>query len=256
MREFSLKPAAEAGRLQAVLWDMDGTVVDTEPYWFAAEHELCDAFGLPWTTEQSEQLIGNALPNYVTVLQRTGVELDGHDIIQRLITSVTDQVRQAVPWRPGARELLAQLREADIVCGLVTMSEAALADEVLAHLPADTFSVRVTGETVARGKPAPDPYLKGFRLLAQHYNGASPLRLDRTIAIEDSVTGVTSALAAGLATIGVPNIQPLTPLHGLTIWSTLDRSTVADVETVLSHRPMSRQAPDLSVGEQSVPVVG
>ena len=127
--------------LQAVLWDMDGTLVDTEPYWYNAEVELVEEYGHSWSVQQSEALIGNALPLSATVLQQVGVELGVREIIDRLSLAVAQQVRQSVPWKPGARELLEALRAAAVPCALVTMSEPTLAREVLQHLPAGTFSV-------------------------------------------------------------------------------------------------------------------
>ena len=221
-------------QLQAVLWDMDGTLVDTEPYWFNAEIELLDAYGVTWTVAQSEALIGNALPLSATVLQQAGVALGAREIIDRLIYSVAQQVRQRVPWRPGARELLHELRAAAVPCGLVTMSEPELANEVLEHLPENTFTVQVTGSSVARGKPEPDAYLlAASRLAAQHAKPCVP-SIAGMIAIEDSLTGVTSSLAAGIKTIGVPNILPLSPQPGLTIWSTLAGKSVQDLEDLLA----------------------
>lgn len=78
--------------LQAVLWDMDGTLVDTEPYWYNAEVELLDEYGKPWSVQQSEALIGNALPLSAVVLQQAGVDLGIRDIIDRLTYSVACQV--------------------------------------------------------------------------------------------------------------------------------------------------------------------
>lgn len=224
--------------LQAVLWDMDGTLVDTEPYWYNAEVELLDEYGKPWSVQQSEALIGNALPLSAVVLQQAGVDLGIRDIIDRLTYAVARQVRQRVPWRPGARELLAQLHAAAVPCALVTMSETALADEVIHHLPEDTFCVQVTGTSVERGKPAPDPYLLAVQRLIDQTSHLTVTNSDSMLAIEDSLTGVTSALAAGLTTVGVPNILPLAPQPGLTVWPTLAGKTVDDlVEELKSSRP-------------------
>lgn len=126
-----------------------------------------------------------------------------------------------MPWRPGARELLEQLRADAVPCALVTMSEPPLAQEVLANLPDDTFSVQVTGDAVTRGKPEPDPDLLAAQWLAEQHDERTSLSLKGMVAIEDSLTGVTSALSAGLPTVGVPNILPLSYQPGLTIWSTL-----------------------------------
>jgi beta-phosphoglucomutase-like phosphatase (HAD superfamily) len=103
-------------RVQAVLWDMDGTLVDTEPYWIEAETELVHKFGGVWTDELGRGLVGNALPVSAAVLQEAGVDLSIRQIIDLLLDTVVAKVRREIPWRPGARELLKQLNDAGVPC--------------------------------------------------------------------------------------------------------------------------------------------
>lgn len=229
-------------QLQGVLWDMDGTIVDTEPYWFRAEAELMAQWGVPWSEDQSRQLVGSALPVYAHLAQTAGVLLSSREIIDQMIASVLHQTRQAVPWRPGARELLEQLRLAGVPMALVTMSEAGLANEIVAQLPSNTFCVQVTGEMVEHGKPAPEPYLLAARLLTERYQDCEALTLDRMVAIEDSGPGVTSAMTAGLTTIGVPNIVPIPPQPALTLWPTLAGKTLDDLEALLTVQRVSSES--------------
>ena len=119
-------------RLQAVFWDMDGTLVDTEPCWIAAEYELVESFGGTWTPEQAHALVGQALTHSATVLQEAGVDMGVREIIDHLIARVVEAVREEMPWRPGARDLLAQLQTAGVRSALVTMSEKPLAEAVVA----------------------------------------------------------------------------------------------------------------------------
>ncbi|KAD3632811.1 HAD-IA family hydrolase [Arthrobacter yangruifuii] len=194
--------------LQAVFWDMDGTIVDTEPYWIAAEKELTAAFGVDWSDAQAEAMVGQALEVSAGMLQQAGVPLGIREIIDRLIGQVAAQVRREVPWRPGARELLTELQSAGIPCALVTMSEQVLAQEILRALPAGTFGVVVTGDMVGRGKPDPEPYQLAFDTLKGTVPGLDKARV---VAIEDSLPGATSAQAAGLVTLTVPNFVALPP---------------------------------------------
>ena len=217
--------------LQAVLWDMDGTIVDTEPYWIRAEKELVESFGGTWTTEQATALVGQALEYSAGQLQQAGVELGIREIIGHLTDRVAAEVRAAVPWRPGARELLAALREEGVPCAMVTMSETLLASAVAARLPEGTFSHLVTGDRVSAGKPDPEAYQLGFDLLAADHPG---LRKDRVVAVEDSLPGVTSALAAGLVTLAVPHFVPLPADDRRTDWETLAGRTPADLAALLS----------------------
>ena len=123
-----LDPSAGDVAPAAVLWDMDGTVVDTEPYWMACEHELVDAFGGTWTEADARSIVGFDLLEAAEVLRaRGGVDLPPEEIVERLMGGVIDRVRERVPWRPGARRLLADLQAAGVPCAMVTMSWEALA---------------------------------------------------------------------------------------------------------------------------------
>ena len=192
----------------AVLWDMDGTLVDTEPYWIETEFALAEKYGGSWSTEHALELVGNDLVEsgrYIREHMFAGVEVDlePSEIVEQLLDRVVAMVEQAVPWRPGAVELLASLREAGVPCALVTMSYRRFVSPILAHLPADTFDAVITGDAVTRGKPHPEPYLKA----------AAELEVDpgECLAIEDSNTGVRSAEAAGCTVLVVPNHVPVLP---------------------------------------------
>lgn len=217
----------------AVLWDMDGTIVDTEPYWIEAEHALVEAYGGTWSESQAEQLVGQSLVYTADVLQTAGVALDEDAIVDALLAHVEHRVRDALPWRPGARELLDELHAADIRCALVTMSYGALAQAVIDQLPESYFDVIVTGDTVEHGKPHPEPYAKAIALLRHHDPALTP---DECVAIEDSGPGVAAAMAAGVTTVAVPYIAPLPDDPGLVLWDTLAGKTVADLERVVSSK--------------------
>jgi HAD superfamily hydrolase (TIGR01509 family) len=191
----------------AVLWDMDGTVIDTEPYWIAAEHDLVASYGGTWTDELGLHLVGNPLIVSAEFIKaHSPVALEPLQIVERLVADVAAMVRREARWRPGATELLAELGRLGVPCALVTMSWESLAAAVVSELPEGTFSVVVTGDQVAHGKPHPEAYLRA----AERLN----LPPSRCLAIEDSPTGVRSAVAAGVPTVAVPHVVPVPPVEG------------------------------------------
>lgn len=217
----------------AVLWDMDGTLIDTEPYWMAAERALVTGAGGTWTQDQAEALIGNALIDSAEIiLSTTPVTGTPEQIVDRLLTQVIADARRRLPWRPGARELLAELSAAGMPCALVTMSWKPLADVLVETLPAGTFAEVVTGDRVARGKPHPEPYL-----LAADRLGLAP---EACLAIEDSDTGVRSAVAAGVPTLGVRNLVELPDLPGLYLRDTLEGICLADLGALRERALLTR----------------
>ena len=142
----------------AVLWDMDGTLVDTEPYWIDTEFALAEKYGGTWSHEHALNLVGNALldsGDYIRV--HMGIDRTPQQIVDELLDGVVARVAEDVPWRPGARELLDDLRAEGVPCALVTMSWQRFVDPILAQLPADTFATVVTGDRVEFGKPHPSP---------------------------------------------------------------------------------------------------
>src|SRR5699024_786671 len=121
----------------AVLWDMDGTLVDTEPYWIRAETELMNAHGLSWSEEQGLEFVGNELLTSATMVQQAGLDLSATEIVETLMGKVIDHIRTSVPFRPGALELLAELRAEAVPCVMVTMSYRRLAEAVIASCPVE-----------------------------------------------------------------------------------------------------------------------
>jgi HAD superfamily hydrolase (TIGR01509 family) len=226
---------------------MDGTIVDTEPYWIEAEHALVEAHGGRWSHDQAMQLVGQSLMFSAGLLQDAGVRMERRDIIDHLTGHVVSQVRKSVPWRPGARELLDELYNAGVRCALVTMSEAPLAREIAAALPEPYFDFLVTGDTVTHGKPHPEAYLTAVeRLQAQDPD----LGLHHCVALEDSAPGVAAAVASGVVTVAIPHIVPLPQDPRRATWDTLVGRTVADLEELVALR---HEFPDATFGRDPEP---
>ncbi|MGO0576111.1 HAD family hydrolase [Ornithinimicrobium panacihumi] len=198
----------------AVLWDMDGTIIDTEPYWMAAETDLVESFGGTWTHEQGLQLVGNPLVvSAEIILAQTPVTGTPEEIVDLIQGRVRARMAEQMPWRPGALELLTGLKERGVPCALVTMSCTVLAEVLQEALPEGTFDAVITGDVVAHGKPHPEPYLT-----AAAHLGVDP---EDCVALEDSPTGTASAVAAGVPTIGIPHMVSIDARPGLRLVDSL-----------------------------------
>jgi len=200
-------------RPAAVLWDLDGTLVDSEPDWIAAEHELTDAHGVRWTHEDSLSLVGSALPHAGAVLRDRGVPLSVDEIVAYLIERVVMSLDRSVPWQPGAVDVLDGLRSAGVQCALVTMSYDVIARRIVAATPEGTFDAVVTGDSVTNGKPHPEPYLRAAELLE--------VDVTQCVAVEDSLTGLASAHASGARVVGVQRAIPIPAAEGRSRVATL-----------------------------------
>ncbi len=210
---------------------MDGTLVDTEPHWMAAETELVESYGGAWSSEDALQMVGLGLLDAGRILQGRGVRMDAAAIVDRLTADVLASLaREGAPFRPGARELLRSLREAGVRTALVTMSLRRMAQSVVDFIDFDAFDLIVAGDEVSRPKPYPDPYLRACELLGLHAAD--------TVAIEDSPNGLRAAVASGAVSIGVPHMVSLEGVGGHTLWPTLDGRTPDDIAAVFgAHRP-------------------
>jgi HAD superfamily hydrolase (TIGR01509 family) len=180
---------------------MDGTIIDSEDYWILAETELVQHFGGTWTHEDGMKLVGNGLPLTAQHLQAKGVQLGIDEIIQSLTSRVLELLDDAVPWRPGAVELMHQFHKLGIPQALVTMSIQRMARTVAGYIPDNPLSLVIAGDDVIQPKPEPEAYLLAAEKLG--------VDITQCIAIEDSPSGCRSAFSAGAFTIGVKNLVSL-----------------------------------------------
>ncbi len=218
---MSAATPASAG-VQAVLWDMDGTLVDTEPYWIAAEYRLVESFGGSWSDEHAHAVIGKPLLVTASYLrEHGGVRMAPERIVDWMLASVIEDTRRHVDWRPGVLELLAEMKAAGLPTAMVTMSYRNLASTVAGLLPTGSFQTLVCGDEVRNGKPDPEPYL-----LAAARLGVPP---QRCLAIEDSPSGIASAEAAGCLVVAVPNQVPVEPTPTRTVLGTLSGISLAEL---------------------------
>lgn len=203
------RPPVPARPPAAALWDFDGTLVDTEPVWVQAQYALTDRLGVRWTDQDAERLVGNALLDsgryIVSVLDAQlgpGHGWTPAGVVDELVTRVVAHIREHdIPWRPGARELLASFAAAGVPSALVSASYRVILDAVLDRLAPDTFATVVAGDDVTHGKPHPEPYLT-----AAHRLGVSAADC---VVLEDSVPGAASGNAAGAVVVGIRHLVAL-----------------------------------------------
>lgn len=187
--------------MRAVLWDMDGTLVDSEKLWDLALQELYRRRGAVLTAEVRESTVGGSADDVMAIVYADlGLAPDAESVTREIdwLHAYTGELFEAgLPWQPGARELLDALTAEGVPMALVTNTRRDLTEQALKSIGRHYFSATVCGDEVARGKPAPDAYLRAAELI-----GFDALDC---VAIEDSVAGTTAAEAAGCAVVVVPN---------------------------------------------------
>jgi HAD superfamily hydrolase (TIGR01509 family) len=203
-------------RPAAVLFDMDGTLVDSEKVWAVALNELAARAGGRLSPAARLAMIGSSMASSMAILR---ADLDQPDRPEAPdVAWLTDRVGElfeaGLVWRPGAADLLRAVRAAGLPTALVTSTGRRLVEVALDTLGRDNFDVVVCGDEVSVAKPAPEPYLTAARLLG--------VPIADCVAIEDSPAGVTSAVAAGAAVLAVPAELELPPIDGVHLRQTLD----------------------------------
>ena len=216
----------ESTGLQAVLLDMDGTLVDTEDFWWQAEYSLLAEFGYLLDQTDREVVVGGPMRRVMDYLIAvSGIDLTAEQLGALIDARFLDLISQGVPLRPGAGALLAELAAEGIPTVLVTAAQRRIVDRVLLTLGGHHFAFTVAGDEVERTKPHPDPYL-----LAAARLGVEP---GRCVVVEDSLTGVSSGEAAGCRVLAVPSVAPIGPAPGRTVLESLEGVGVALLRTLI-----------------------
>ena len=199
----------------AVLFDMDGLLVDSEPEWLAAEEEIAHSLGITWQEKDQVHCLGGPLRKVGEYLAtRAGLSIEaGVELEQRIISMMVERVTQGVKVMPGASELLAELKAAGIPVAVVSASPRRLVDAALRGAGLSGFDTVVAGDEVGRTKPFPDPYLEAARRL-----GASA---SECVVLEDSETGVAAGLASGAMVVAIPHLVPIGPGERLRVHNSL-----------------------------------
>ncbi|MDQ1711426.1 MAG: hypothetical protein QOE45_876 [Frankiaceae bacterium] len=194
--------SAPTGRLAAVLFDMDGLLVDSEPVWSVAEAEIMAWLGGPWNLDVKARCVGRRVDEACRILvDVAGSSVPSGEVVERLVARMCELFRAHLPLLPGAVELVDAVRAAGLPTALVSSSYRALVDAALESLGESRFDVTVAGDEVARAKPDPEPYRTAAAALGVHPADC--------VVIEDSLAGALSGEAAGCAVVVVPNVVPV-----------------------------------------------
>ncbi|GGX49547.1 HAD family hydrolase [Streptomyces fructofermentans] len=207
---------AEGSALQAVLLDMDGTLVDTEGFWWDAEVEVFGRLGHLLDDSWRDVVVGGPMTRSAGFLiEATGASITLAELTVLLNDGFEDRIARTLPLMPGAARLLAELAAHGVPTALVSASHRRIIDRVLTSLGPQNFALTVAGDEVERTKPYPDPYL-----LAAAGLGADPARC---AVIEDTATGVAAAEAAGCHVVAVPSVAPIAPAFRRTVVPSLEQ---------------------------------
>lgn len=208
-------PTTGGAALQAVLLDMDGTLVDTEGFWWDVEVEVFASLGHTLDDSWRHVVVGGPMTRSAGFLiEATGADIDLAELTVLLNDGFEDRIDGALPLMPGAERLLAELAEHRIPTALVSASHRRIIDRVLTRLGPQHFALSVAGDEVPRTKPHPDPYLAAASGL-----GVDPLRC---AVVEDTATGVAAAEAAGCQVVAVPSVAPIAPAVRRTVVPSLE----------------------------------
>ncbi|MFC8534154.1 HAD family hydrolase [Streptomyces sp. NPDC057249] len=223
----SLTRTAEGAALQAVFLDMDGTLVDTEGFWWDVEVEVFAGLGHRLDEAWRDVVVGGPMSRSTGYLiEATGADITLDEAAVLLNDRFEKRIGNGVPLMPGAARLLAELRRHEIPTALVSASHRRIIDRVLDSVGHHHFALTVAGDEVTRTKPHPEPYLTAARGF-----GVDP-RL--CAVIEDTATGVAAAEAAGCRVVAVPSVSPIAPAEGRVVVASLEEVNLTFLRSLIN----------------------
>ena len=208
--------------MSAILFDMDGTLIDSEPLWLKAEIEVMAEVGCHWDEQDQINCLGGPAERTERYMQERSQNIKPYGyFINRLHEVMRARITNELDLIPNALTLLKECKDAGIKTALVTASSRDLMTIVLKRFPIGTFDVVVSGDDVEKSKPDPAPYLLAAKQLS--------VDILKCLVLEDSLTGVQSGLSSGAKVIGIPHLVQMSEHPNLRVISSLDEITLSDI---------------------------
>jgi len=208
--------------MSAILFDMDGTLIDSEPLWLKAEIEVMAEVGCHWDEQDQINCLGGPAERTERYMQERSQNIKPYGyFINRLHEVMRARITNELDLIPNALSLLRECKDAGIKTALVTASSRDLMTIVLKRFPPGTFDVVVSGDDVEKSKPDPAPYLLAAKQLS--------VDILKCLVLEDSLTGVQSGLSSGAKVIGIPHLVQMSEHPNLRVISSLDEITLSDI---------------------------
>jgi len=208
--------------MSAILFDMDGTLIDSEPLWLKAEIEVMAEVGCHWDEQDQINCLGGPAERTERYMQERSQNIKPYGyFINRLHEVMRARITNELDLIPNALSLLKECKDAGIKTALVTASSRDLMTIVLKRFPPGTFDVVVSGDDVEKSKPDPAPYLLAAKQLS--------VDISKCLVLEDSLTGVQSGLSSGAKVIGIPHLVQMSEHPNLRVISSLDEITLSDI---------------------------
>ena len=183
----------------AVFFDMDGLLVDSEPEWLKSESEITAAYGYEWNSDDQVACLGGPLSRVGQYMHDKCNQAESPEFFTtKLVQVQAEKMRSHTPFMPGALELVKELQSNGVKTGLVSASPRIIVDAVLDNVGANLFPFSISSDDVERTKPYPDAYLKAAELTAS--------QISQCLVFEDSLTGVGAATSSGAWLIAVPHL--------------------------------------------------
>jgi HAD superfamily hydrolase (TIGR01509 family) len=217
--------------LAAVLFDMDGTLLDSEKAWDVALDDLASWLGGELSDAARNRMVGSSLARSISILHSDlDIDADPESSGAYLLTRTEELFRTALVWKPGAEKLLQEVYDAGVCSALVTSTHRRLTEVALDTIGRHYFAATVCGDEVGQPKPHPEPYLKAAALLG--------VRPELCVAIEDSPLGIAAAENAGCVVVAVPSEVEIEPAPTRTIRPSLVGMTVYDLAALVAGERM------------------